>query len=375
MIENQLLKQFKNQFRTHGRVFSAPGRIHLIGEQTDLFEGNLLSSVINQKFYVVIAKRDGLDPFPIVRIVSSKTNEISEFNLFSPPQNQWMLYFWGIMKEMGKRGAVFTSFDLFIHSDIPLGAGLASSASLCSAYAKALNTVFHLNFSLMELAEIGRDIEHNYLDAKSRFSDHFVTMFGIQNTFIKFDSGTFEYEYIPFEHSEFKLVLFNSRIKQNFPEKELMLRKSSYDKVISVLKKDNPDINSIKDVSLIDFMEYQEIIDPVDFVRFRFLIEENRRVLNLCEDLKNNDCSSLEYMLFASHEGLKDLFEVSCPELDFLVKTAQKTPGIIGSKMIGTGFGGCTINVVKANQYDQFIKVMCEKFEKKYLKTAIFYQI
>ncbi len=375
MIENQLLKQFKNQFRTHGRVFSAPGRINIIGEHTDYNQGFVLPAIIKQRFYVVIAKRSGLDPFPIVRIVSSKTNEVSEFNLFTPPPKQWMKYFWGVMKEMEKRGKEFTSIDVFIYSEIPVGAGLASSAALTTAFGKALNAVFNLDFSLFELAEIGQATEHNYIGVKCGLMDQFVSAFGIPETFLKIDCQTYDYEYIPFHHPEYRMVLFNSRVKHNLASSEYNLRRESCELTVSILQQFDPEIQSLRDVSLPFLNEHKDLLTPIDFKRAQYVLEENNRVINLCEDLKNNDLSSLEYLLYASHEGLRDQYQVSCPELDFLVEAAQQTPGIIGARMMGGGFGGCTLNVVEANQFDQFIKVMCEKFEKKYLKTAIFYQI
>lgn len=375
MIENQLLKQFKNQFRTHGRVFSAPGRINIIGEHTDYNQGFVLPAIIKQKFYVVIAKRTGLDPFPIVRIVSSKTNEVSEFNLFSPPPKQWMNYFWGVMKEMEKRGKEFSSIDVFIYSEIPVGAGLASSAALTTAFGKALNAVFNFDFSLFELAEIGQATEHNYIGVKCGLMDQFISAFGIPKTFLKIDCQTYDYEYIPFHHPEYRMVLFNSRVKHNLVDSEYNSRRESCEMTVSLLQQFDPEIQSLRDVTLNFLSEHKDVLTPIDYKRAQYVIEENNRVINLCEDLKKNDLSSLEYLLYASHEGLRDQYQVSCPELDFLVEAAQQTPGIIGARMMGGGFGGCTLNVVEANQYDQFIKVMCEKFEKKYLKTAIFYQI
>ena len=171
------------------------------------------------------------------------------------------------------------------------------------------------------------------------------------------------------------MVLFNSRVKHNLFTSEYNLRRESCEMTVSILQQFDPEIQSLRDVTLPFLNEHKDALTPIDYKRAQYVIEENNRVINLCEDLKNNDLSSLEYLLYASHEGLRNQYQVSCPELDFLVEAALQTPGIIGARMMGGGFGGCTLNVVEANQYDQFIKVMCEKFEKKYLKTAIFYQI
>jgi galactokinase len=166
MIENQLIEQFKVQFKNHGRLFFSPGRINVIGEHTDYNQGFVLPTIIKQKFYVVIAKRGGLDPFPIIRISSPQYNDFIEFNLFTPPQKQWAKYFYGVIKEIQKRGKEITSIDVMIYSDIPVGAGLSSSAALCSAFGKALNGLFHLDLDLIDLAYIGQAVEHNYIGVK-----------------------------------------------------------------------------------------------------------------------------------------------------------------------------------------------------------------
>lgn len=375
MIENQLIEQFKVQFKNHGRLFFSPGRINVIGEHTDYNQGFVLPTIIKQKFYVVIAKRGGLDPFPIIRISSPQYNDFIEFNLFTPPQKQWAKYFYGVIKEIQKRGKEITSIDVMIYSDIPVGAGLSSSAALCSAFGKALNGLFHLDMDLIDLAYIGQAVEHNYIGVKCGLMDQFASLFGKKETLIKLDCKNYDYEYIPFQYPEVKMVLFNSRVKHTLASSEYNVRRASCENVVHILQSENPDIQSLRDVSLNLLIENEKLIDKIDFKRAKYVIEENNRVINLCHDLKKGDLSSLHYLIFASHEGLRDQYEVSCPELDFLVESAQKSPGIIGARMMGGGFGGCTINFVKTEQYELFINQMCAFFEKKYHKTAIYYEV
>lgn len=375
MIEFRLLDQFESHFRSKGRVFSSPGRINVIGEHTDYNNGFVLPTIIKQKFYVVMAKRGGLDPFPIVRILSSQSNETVEFNLFTPPPKQWMKYFWGVIKEMMKREREISSIDVLIYSDIPVGAGVSSSAALCSAFGLALNSLFNLGFTNLELAKIGQATEHNYIGVKCGLMDQFASLFGKKGTFIKLDCKTYNYEYIPFEYPEISILLFNSRVKHNLAASEYNLRRESCERVVDFLKFNNPNIQSLRDVSLIELIDNQKSIDEVDFNRAQYVLEENQRVLDLCEALKMGDISTLGTLLRASHDGLSKEYEVSCPELDFLVDSAYNAPGIIGARMMGGGFGGCTINFVRTELKDQFVEKMCAQFEKKYLKTAIFYDI
>lgn len=375
MIEFRLLDQFESHFRSKGRIFSSPGRINVIGEHTDYNQGFVLPSIIKQKFYVVMAKRGGLDPFPIVRILSSQSNETVEFNLFTPPPKPWMKYFWGVIKEMMKREREISSIDVLIYSDIPVGAGVSSSAALCSAFGLALNGIFNLGFSNLELAKIGQDTEHNYIGVKCGLMDQFASLFGKKGSFIKLDCQSLDFEYIPFDYPEISILLFNSRVKHNLAASEYNLRRDSCERVVDVLKFNYPNIQSLRDVLLIDLMNSQNFIDEIDFKRALYVLEENQRVLNLCESLKNGDISSLVTLLLASHEGLSKQYEVSCSELDYLVESAYNSPGIIGARMMGGGFGGCTINFVKTDLKEQFVEKMCTQFEKKYLKTAIYYDI
>lgn len=375
MIEYRLLEQFKSQFRSLGRVFSSPGRINVIGEHTDYNEGFVLPSIISQKFYVVIAKRGGLDPYPVIRILSSQNNEMVEFNLFTPPPKQWMKYFWGVIKEMEKKGKEISSIDVLIYSDIPSGAGVSSSAALCSAFGKALNEQFNFGFSPLELALIGQATEHNYIGVKCGLMDQFASIFGKKGSFLKLDCKTYDYEYIPFDKPEISILLFNSRVKHNLASSEYNLRRESCERAVQILQQNNPIIQSLRDISMDELLDIKDLIDEVDFRRAQYVLEENQRVLDLCLELKNDDLAKFGDYLYASHQGLSKQYEVSCEELNFLVETAYSTPGIIGARMMGGGFGGCTINFVATDKKELFIEKMSEKFEKKYLKTSVFYNI
>lgn len=178
MIQARLLEQFKDYYRIYGRLFSSPGRINLIGEHTDYNEGFVMPTITDQQFYVVMAKHGGLDPFPVIRIFSPQFNEAVEFDLFNPPKKQWALYFYGVIKEMKKRGEEIQSVDLLIHSDIPTGAGMSSSAALCVAFAKGLNSLFNLGFAPLDLALIAQATEHNYIGVQCGLMDQMASLFG-----------------------------------------------------------------------------------------------------------------------------------------------------------------------------------------------------
>lgn len=373
MIQARLLEQFKDYYRIYGRLFSSPGRINLIGEHTDYNEGFVMPTITDQQFYVVMAKHGGLDPFPVIRIFSPQFNETVEFDLFRPPKKQWALYFYGVIKEIKKRGEEIQSVDLLIHSDIPTGAGMSSSAALCVAFAKGLNSLFNLGFAPLDLALIAQATEHNYIGVQCGLMDQMASLFGKKDHFMKLDCRTYDFEQIPFDFSDLSIVLFNSRVKHNLASSEYNLRRVSCERVVGIISQKKEGVTALRDLSLDDLAQFKALIDPIDYMRAEYVLEENDRVHQMVDAIKAKNLPLMGKLMAASHLGLKEKYEVSCPELDFLVDSAYNTPGIVGARMMGGGFGGCTINLVENPQKEQFIEAMTIKFEKKYLKTALYY--
>lgn len=373
MIQARLLEQFKDYYRIYGRLFSSPGRINLIGEHTDYNEGFVMPTNTDQQFYVVMAKHGGLDPYPVIRIFSPQFNEAVEFDLFNPPKKQWALYFYGVIKEMKKRGEEIQSVDLLIHSDIPTGAGMSSSAALCVAFAKGLNSLFNLGFAPLDLALIAQATEHNYIGVQCGLMDQMASLFGKKDHFMKLDCRSYDFEQIPFDFSDLSIVLFNSRVKHNLASSEYNLRRASCERVVGIISQKKEGVTALRDLSLDDLSQFKALIDPIDYMRAEYVLEENGRVHQMVDAIKAKNLPLMGKLMAASHLGLKEKYEVSCPELDFLVDSAYNTPGIVGARMMGGGFGGCTINLVENAQKEQFIEAMTIKFEKKYLKTALYY--
>lgn len=373
MIQARLLEQFKDYYRIYGRLFSSPGRINLIGEHTDYNEGFVMPTITDQQFYVVMAKHGGLDPYPVIRIFSPQFNEAVEFVLFNPPKKQWALYFYGVIKEMKKRGEEIQSVDLLIHSDIPTGAGMSSSAALCVAFAKGLNSLFNLGFAPLDLALIAQATEHNYIGVQCGLMDQMASLFGKKDHFMKLDCRSYDFEQIPFDFSDLSIVLFNSRVKHNLASSEYNLRRASCERVVGIISQKKEGVTALRDLSLDDLSQFKALIDPIDYMRAEYVLEENDRVHQMVDAIKAKNLPLMGKLMAASHLGLKEKYEVSCPELDFLVDSAYNTPGIVGARMMGGGFGGCTINLVENAQKEQFIEAMTIKFEKKYLKTALYY--
>lgn len=274
---------------------------------------------------------------------------------------------------MKKRGEEIQSVDLLIHSDIPTGAGMSSSAALCVAFAKGLNSLFNLGFAPLDLALIAQATEHNYIGVQCGLMDQMASLFGKKDHFMKLDCRTYDFEQIPFDFSDLSIVLFNSRVKHNLASSEYNLRRASCERVVGIISQKKEGVTALRDLSLDDLAQFKALIDPIDYMRAEYVLEENDRVHQMVDAIKAKNLPLMGKLMSASHLGLKEKYEVSCPELDFLVDSAHNTPGIVGVRMMGGGFGGCTINLVENAQKEQFIEAMTIKFEKKYLKTALYY--
>ncbi|MDD4848013.1 MAG: galactokinase [Bacteroidales bacterium] len=364
---------FQKNFSGEGTVFASPGRINIIGEHTDYNKGFVLPAAINKNFYVVIRKNE----LQQCRIYAADLNQFSQFTLYEPIDDNrlWVKYFYGVIEEMKKSGKMISGIDVLISSEIPLGAGLSSSAALTSAFGFALNELFQLHLSRLDLALIGQKTEHNYIGVKCGLMDQFASLFGKENQLILLDCNDFSYHYSPFVSSEIKIVLFDSQVKHSLASTEYNLRRQDCEEGLQILQSINPKINLLRDFDESILEETSSHFSTQILNRCRFVLQENNRVKTVFESLKNDDIETFGKTIFASHEGLSHQYEVSCSELDFLVEAARQTQGIIGARMMGGGFGGCTINFVYPNDYEQFIKDLKIKFEKKYQKEAKFYEI
>ena len=364
-MKTKILEKFKALYGDGAVCYASPGRVNLIGEHTDYNMGFVMPGAIDKAIYVAVKPNGG----KVSHVYSIDYDEAVELDMTGDkPAQQWASYVYGVVKEMEKRGAKVPAFDMTFGGDVPLGAGLSSSAALESAVGFALNDTFNLGFSREELAKIGQMTEHNYIGVRCGIMDQFASLFGEKGKIVRLDCRSLEYKLEPFnpEAAGCKVVLFDTQVKHTLASSEYNVRRAQCEAGVAVVAKHEPGVESLRDVTMEMLDKYKDEMDDVVYRRCSFVINENQRLLDGCAALEKGDCVTFGQKVFGSHEGLSKWYEVSCKELDFLVDIARKNPGVLGARMMGGGFGGCTINIVKTEAYDAYVAEITEKFEQEF---------
>lgn len=358
-MKTKIEKIFKERFGEGGILYASAGRINLIGEHTDYNGGFVFPGAIDKVIMAEI-KPNGMEK---VRVFSIDIDEYVEFGLREEdaPSQSWARYIFGICREIQKRGGEVKGFDAVFAGNVPLGAGLSSSAALESCFAFALNDLFNGNkIDKFELAKIGQSTEHNYCGVNCGIMDQFASVFGRKGNLMRLDCRSMEYEYFPFNPQGYKLVLVDSRVKHELKDSPYNKRRESCERVAKHLG-----IETLRDATSEALESIKGDISAEDYFRAKFVIEEKDRVLAVCDALNAGDYETVGRKMYETHDGLSKDYEVSCEELDFLNEVAKKA-GVTGSRIMGGGFGGCTINLVKDELHDDFIKTAVSEFEAKY---------
>lgn len=363
METKPISEKFNSLFGTQGTMYTSPGRVNLIGEHTDYNGGFVLPGAIDKAMYCEI-KPNGTDK---VNAYALDLTESAEFGLGEAdlPAKQWAKYIYGVCREMIKRGATVKGFDVVFAGDVPLGAGMSSSAALESCLGFALNDMFALGFDRFELAKIGQATEHNYVGVKCGIMDQFASCFGKEGSLIRLDCRSLEYEYVPFNPVGYRLVLINTCVAHELASSAYNKRRESCERVAAAIKKHHPQVELLRDANLDMLKEVANEVSAEDYMRAEFVIEEIQRLLDACKALEKGDYETVGKKMFETHIGLSRKYEVSCEELDFLNDIAREC-GVTGSRVMGGGFGGCTINLIKNELHDDFIKRATESYEQKF---------
>ena len=356
----QLIREkFAERFGTAGELYTSPGRINLIGEHTDYNGGFVFPGAID-KGMVAEIKPNGTDK---IRAYSVDLQDYAEFGLREEdkPAQSWARYIFGVAREILKRGGKVEGFDTAFSGDVPLGAGMSSSAALESTFAFALNHIYNDDkIDKFELARIGQSTEHNYCGVNCGIMDQFASVFGKKGCLMRLDCRSMEFEYFPFDPKGYKLVLVDSRVKHELVGSPYNDRRASCERVSKVLGQE-----FLRGATMEQLEAVKGQISEEDYKRARYVIGEERRVLDVCAALEKGDYETVGKRMYETHWGMSKDYEVSCEELDFLAEVAAEC-GVTGSRIMGGGFGGCTINLVKDELYDNFIAAAKEKFAAKY---------
>ena len=358
-MQSKISSIFKEKFGKEGVVYASAGRINLIGEHTDYNGGFVFPGAIDKVIMAEIAP-NGTDT---VNVFSVDLNESATFGLEeeNAPSEQWARYIFGVCREIIKRGGKVEGFDAVFAGNVPLGAGLSSSAALESCFAFALNDLFNGNtIDKFELARIGQSTEHNYCGVNCGIMDQFASVFGKKDNLMRLDCRSMEFEYFPFKADGYKLVLLDSKVKHALVDSPYNKRRQSCERVAATLG-----VETLRDADMKMLNAVRGDITAEDYFRAKFVIEEKDRVLAVCDALVKGDFKTVGEKMYETHHGLSKDYEVSCEELDFLNDVAARC-GVTGSRIMGGGFGGCTINLVKDELYDQFIATAKKEFNDAY---------
>ena len=362
-VRSRFIKHFDGKT---GSIYAAPGRINLIGEHTDYNGGFVFPGAVDKGIMCEI-RPNGTDN---VHAYSIDLKDRVEFgvNDKSGPKASWARYIYGIVQDMKKNGVDVKGFNTAFAGDVPLGAGMSSSAALESCFAYAINDQFGDNkVSKWDMVLAGQATEHNYCGVNCGIMDQFASVFGQEGKLMRLDCRSREFEYFPFKPNEYKLVLVDSVVKHELASSAYNDRRKSCENVVAAMQKKFTDkkIETLRDADWDMLEAVKDDVSDEDALRAKFVLGEKDRVLAVCDALNKGDYETVGKNMYETHYGLSKEYEVSCNELDYLNDIAKEN-GVTGSRIMGGGFGGCTINLVKNELYDKFIANAKEKYTAKF---------
>ena len=371
-VRSRFIKHFDGKT---GNVYASPGRINLIGEHTDYNGGFFFPGAVDKGIMAEV-RPNGTDT---IMCYSIDLKDRVEFKVDDPqgPHTSWARYIYGIVQEMRKLGVDVKGFNTAFSGDVPLGAGMSSSAALESCFAFALNDLFGDNkVSKWDMVLAGQTTEHNYCGVKCGIMDQFASVFGQAGKLMRLDCRSREFEYFPFNPEGYKLVLLDSKVKHELASSAYNDRRHSCENVVATLQKKYTDkkIETLRDADWAMLESVKGEVSEEDYLRATFVLGEKDRVLAVCDALEKDDYETVGKKMYETHHGLSKEYEVSCEELDYLNELAKEN-NVTGSRIMGGGFGGCTINLVKEELYDAFVANASEKYEAKYGRKPGVYNV
>lgn len=363
-MQTTITKTFKSHFSTTPLIAFAPGRINLIGEHTDYQEGFVFPAAVEQGIWVAIQKNE----LQVCRLYSLDFDQEFTFELksFSPKKGHWATYVMGMVALLQQAGYQITGFDMVIGGDIPVGSGLSSSAALSVAIGTALSGLFGFQITKKSIALYGQKSEHLFAGVKCGIMDQYASAFGVKGKALLLDCRSTTHEEVPAEFGDYSLVLVNSKVKHSLADTAYNKRRDACEESVRILSNHFPGIKTLRDIPLEALEKVEQLLPAELFPKAKHLITEIARVHLAGEALKSGDLKSFGSLLKASHESLSKDYEVSCEELDFLAETSWKIDGVLGSRMMGGGFGGCTLNLVESNKLKEFEHSISQAYHKAF---------
>ncbi|MCC2600295.1 galactokinase [Sphingobacterium sp. FBM7-1] len=363
---NKIIQQVQThhvkEFGEEPLVVRSPGRINIIGEHTDYNEGFVLPAAVDKYIYVGISRRTDSK----IYLYSLNFNEtvISAVETSHTLSTHWANYILGMADQLKEK--LPSGFDMTFYGDVPLGAGMSSSAALESATGFALNELFDMGMDRMELALMGQRCEHTYIGVKCGIMDQFASLFGKDGHVIKLDCRDLSHTYVPMQMGDYVLLLLNTNVKHSLASSAYNQRREKCEQAVAYLQPEYPDVRSLRDAN-VDMLERVVLEkDKEAFVKAKFVVEEIQRVEESCAYLIQGNLQAMGQNMFATHTGLSKDYEVSCAELDFLVDYVRQFPEVLGARMMGGGFGGCTINIVHQDFVEELLSALRVKYQEQF---------
>ncbi|MBX0291685.1 galactokinase [Hymenobacter sp. HSC-4F20] len=353
LLAQAIATAFRQRFQHEPLLVRAPGRVNLIGEHTDYNGGFVLPAAVDKEIYFAV----GLNQTDTIQLVAhdlDKTFSVAT-NGVQRSKTLWANYLLGVVAQFQKRGIQVPGFDCVFGGTIPMGAGMSSSAAVECGLAFALDQLLETQLDRMTLAHMAQKAEHEFAGVQSGLMDQFASLFGQAGQVVRLDCRSLAYEYFPFDTSACHIVLCNSGVKHSLASSEYNTRRQECERGVTILQQHYPAVQSLRDATREQVQALREELGEVVYRRCLYVVEENLRVEAACHHLLAGNLQAFGQEMYASHAGLRDQYEVSCRELDVLVAAAQTAPGVFGARMMGGGFGGCTINLISPEQVDSFI--------------------
>lgn len=349
---NKTSSYFQQVFQSEPTtVVLSPGRINIIGEHIDYNDGYVLPAAID-KIICFAFEKNNSDTCKIIAVDLDDEFEIDLTKEITQAENVWTNYIRGVLQQLKQNGFKFEGVNCVFSSNIPVGSGLSSSAALECGFLFGMNEIFQLDIKPIDIALLGQKAEH-WVGIHCGIMDQFSSVMGKENKVVKIDCRTLEYTYHEANFNEYSLILFDSNVKHSLMTSAYNERRDQCEEGIAIVKQNFPEINSFRDCTEQTIIDLKEKMDADVYKRSLFVVKEINRVIEACKALDNGNIALLGELMFATHEGLSKNYEVSCEELDVLVDLAKAEEAVIGSRLMGGGFGGCTINLVKKGYEDQ----------------------
>ena len=356
-----VLASFRREFGEPAVVVRSPGRVNLIGEHTDYNQGFVLPAAVDRG--ITMALRARSDRRYVLHALDLGQRLEGDLMPLAPHPERWPNYLLGVLDQLQKAGHRLGGFELVYGGDLPMGAGMSSSAALECGLAFALNELFGLGLDRLTLAKLSQAAEHSFVGVKCGIMDQMASLMSRKDHVMMLDCRDLSCRFVPF-HSSVTITLCDTQVARALAESGYNQRRSQCEAGVALLRKHAPAVHSLRDVSLELLDSHRAELDPIVSRRCRYVIEENGRVVAACQALEQGDLKTLGHLMNQSHRGLSRDYEVSCPELDVLAEAAAALPGVLGARMMGAGFGGCTINLVEPGQEDAFAQGMAPAFAK-----------